>query len=161
MYKQYVKKTFKIHNKYVKFTPHPCNMDGANAPKEDLLRKFRFLDVNTTLANTVQDIQNAQGPIASTSKKDTSYEAITAIVKEKLNEEQQQLKRELIGKMRALREETLTAAKAYTDRATENLSDCISLQFEELINNIKTTQKMLKDPNQRQALPSSLQEKLN
>jgi hypothetical protein len=41
------------------------------------------------------------------------------------------------------------------------LSDRINLQFEELINNIKTTQKMLKDPNQRLVLPSSSQEKLN
>jgi hypothetical protein len=49
-YKQFVKKTFKIHNKYVKFTPHPRSMDGANAPEEDTLQKFGFLDVNTTLA---------------------------------------------------------------------------------------------------------------
>jgi hypothetical protein len=72
-----------------------------------------------------------------------------------LNEEQQQLKLELTEEMRALREETLTAAKAYTDRATKNLNYCISLQFEELISNIKTTQKMLKDPSQCLALPSS------
>jgi hypothetical protein len=62
-------------------------MDGANAPEEDTLQKFGFLDVNTTLANTVQAIQNAQGPIASTNKKDTSRKVITAIVKETLNEE--------------------------------------------------------------------------
>jgi hypothetical protein len=126
-YKQFVKQTFKIHNKYVKFTPHPRSMDGASAPEEEKLWKFGFLDVNTTLANTVQAIQNAQGPIASTSKRDTTQEDIAAIVKEMLSEEQQQLKLELIGEMHALCEETLTAAKAYTDSATEDLSDRINL----------------------------------
>jgi hypothetical protein len=72
-YKQYVKQTVKLHNKYVKFTPHPCSMDSANVPSKDTLRKFGFLDVNTALANTVQAIQNAQGPIASSSgKKDVT-----------------------------------------------------------------------------------------
>jgi hypothetical protein len=56
MYKQYVKKTFKIHNKYVKFMLHPRSMDGTNVLEEDMLRKFGFLDVNTALANTVQAI---------------------------------------------------------------------------------------------------------
>jgi hypothetical protein len=136
-------------------------MDGANTLEEETLWKFGFLDVNTALANTVQAIQNAQGLIASTSKRDTTREEITAIIKETLSEEQQQLKLKITRELRALREETLTAAKVYTNRATEDLSDRINLQFEELINNIKTTQKMLKDPNQRLVLPSSSQEKLN
>ena len=55
-YKQHVKQTIKLHNKYVKFTPHSRSMDGANTPSKDTLRKFGFLDVNTTLANTVQAI---------------------------------------------------------------------------------------------------------
>jgi hypothetical protein len=64
-------------------------MDKANTPNESTLRKFGFLDVNITVANTVQAIQNAQGPIASTNKKDASREAIIAIVKETINKEQQ------------------------------------------------------------------------
>jgi hypothetical protein len=63
-------------------------MDGASAPEEEKLRKFGFLDVNTALANTVQAIQNAQGPITSTSKRDTTREEITAIFKETLSVEQ-------------------------------------------------------------------------
>jgi hypothetical protein len=84
-----------------------------------------------------------------------SCEELTAIVKETINEECQQLKIVLTGEVRTMQEETLAAARAYTDSVTSNLGDRISLQFEELINNIKTTQKMLKDPNQRLALPSS------
>jgi hypothetical protein len=52
-YKQYVKQTIKLHKKYVKFTPHPCSMDGANAPSKETLQKFGFLDINMALANTV------------------------------------------------------------------------------------------------------------
>jgi deoxyribodipyrimidine photolyase len=59
-YKQYVKKTIKLPNKYVKFTPHPCCMDGTNVLDEATMRKLDFLDVNTALANTVQAIQNKQ-----------------------------------------------------------------------------------------------------
>ena len=57
--------------------------------------------------------------------------------------------------------ETLATARAYTNCVTSNLGDCISLQFEDLINNIKTIRKMLKEPSQRLALPSSSYEKLN
>ena len=81
-YKQHVKRTIKLHNKYVKFTPHPCSMDGANAPSEETLKKFGFLDVNTALANTIQAIQNTQSPIASSSsgKNAVTREEITALI---------------------------------------------------------------------------------
>jgi hypothetical protein len=127
-YKQHVKQTVKLHNKYVKFTPHPRSMDGANVPSEDTLRKFGFLDVNTALANTVQAIQNAQGPIASSSgKKDVTREELTAFVKEKISEEHQQLKITLTGEVRDMQEATLAAAREYTDRVTSDLGDRISL----------------------------------
>ena len=75
----------KLYNKHVKFTLHPCSMDGANTPIEEILRKFGFLNINTALANTVQ---NTQGPIvSSSSKKDVSCKELTAIIKEKINEE--------------------------------------------------------------------------
>jgi hypothetical protein len=83
---------------------------------------------------------NVHGPIAiSSSKKDVSREELTAIVKEKINEEQQQLKIVLTGEVRTMQEATLAAARAYTNSVTSDLGDHISLQFEELINNIKTT----------------------
>ena len=86
-YKQFVKQTVKLHNKYIKFTPHLHSMDGTNVPNEETLCKFGFLDVNTTLANTVQAIQNAQGPIAgSSNKKDVTCEELTTIVKETIND---------------------------------------------------------------------------
>jgi hypothetical protein len=137
-------------------------MDGANVPSKDTLRKFGFLDVNTALANTVQAIQNAQGPLASSSgKKDVTCEELTAFVKEMINEEHQQLKITLTGEVRDMQVAILAAAREYTDRVTNDLGDRISLQFEELISNIKTTQQMLKGPNQRLALSNSSQKKLN
>jgi hypothetical protein len=127
-YKQHVKQTVKLHNKYVKFTPHLRSMDGANAPSEDTLEKFGFLDVNTALANTIQAIQNVQGPIASSNgKKDVTCEELTAFVKEKISEEHQQLKITLTGEVRDMQEATLAAAREYTDRVTSDLGDRISL----------------------------------
>ena len=161
MCKQYVKKMIKLHNKYVKFIPHPHSMDGVNVPNKTTLRNLGFLNVNTTVANMVHAIQNIQGSIASTNKKYVSHKVITTIVKEAINEEQQQLKFKITRELRSMREETLTEARAYTYSTIENLSNHISLQFEELISNIKTIQKLLKDPSQHLALPSSSQEKLN
>ena len=127
-----------------------------HTPSKETLRKFGFFNINLALANTVQANLNEEGPIMSNiSKKDVSREELTAIIKEKINKEQQQLKIILRREVRTMQEAILAVAIAYTDSMTSDLGDCITLQFEELINNIKTTQKILKDPNQHLVLSNS------
>jgi len=48
-----------ILGKYVEFSPHSKNLDGIEAPFAAELAKLRFVDVNTTLANTIQVLENA------------------------------------------------------------------------------------------------------
>ena len=76
--------------------------------------------------------------------------------------QQYQLQIKVTEVVRERQAETLAAAKDYTDRVTRDLGECINLQFEELINNIKTTEQLLlKGSNQRLAISNSFQEKLN
>ena len=59
VYKKFSKKNGKILGKYVEFSPHPKNFDGTNAPTNEELARLGFQDVNTSLANTVEAIENA------------------------------------------------------------------------------------------------------
>ena len=43
VYKQYVKTTSKVLNKYVTFHLHPRNLNGTSAPHEDVLKEFGFV----------------------------------------------------------------------------------------------------------------------
>ena len=43
----------------MEFTAHPKSLDGTNAPSQIELTRLGFLDVNTTLANTVEALENA------------------------------------------------------------------------------------------------------
>lgn len=54
VYKQHVRKSARILGKYVTFHPHPKSLDGSLKPNETTLKKLGFLDVNATLANTVE-----------------------------------------------------------------------------------------------------------
>ena len=58
-YKQHVKKSTRILDKYVTFHPHPKSLDGSLKPDEDMLKKLGLLDVNTTLVGTVTAAQQA------------------------------------------------------------------------------------------------------
>ena len=59
VYKKFVKKNIKLLGKYIEFTPHPKSLDGINAPSQEELTRLGFSDVNTTLANTVEALENA------------------------------------------------------------------------------------------------------
>ena len=58
VYKQHVKTTAQIFNKYVTFKPHLRSLDGINEPLKEVLKEFGFLDVNNTIAGTVIALLN-------------------------------------------------------------------------------------------------------
>ena len=62
IYKQYVKTTAKILNKYVTFCPHPRSLDGTSAPYEDVLKEFGFLNVNNEIVGAMTAIANQATP---------------------------------------------------------------------------------------------------
>ena len=59
VYKNFVKKSHKICNKYVEFSPHPKSLDGISKPSNEELTRLGFNDVTTTLADTVEAMENA------------------------------------------------------------------------------------------------------
>ena len=59
LYKKFVKKNTKLLEKYIELTPQPKNLDGVNPPSQEELNRLGFSDVNTSLANTVEALENA------------------------------------------------------------------------------------------------------
>ena len=57
--KEVLKKNGELLGKYVEFNPHPKSLDGTNAITNEELVRLGFQDVNTTLANMVEAIENA------------------------------------------------------------------------------------------------------
>ena len=43
VYKQHLRKSTRLHSKWVEFLPHPNNLDGISKPDEDTLRKYGFM----------------------------------------------------------------------------------------------------------------------
>ena len=94
VYKKFGKKTVKLLGKYVEFTPHPRSLDGANAPSAIELTRLGFSDVNTTLANTIETLENI--PTKGNLHKDLMKEIVgikeeITTMKEELRSEQQQI----------------------------------------------------------------------
>ena len=78
IYKQYVKTTTKILNKYVTFRPHPRNLDGTSAPHEDVLKEFGFLDFNNAIVGAITAIANQATPSQPSSM---SFATVSEMIK--------------------------------------------------------------------------------
>ena len=69
IYKQYVHKIIKLLHTYIKFIPHPCSLDGTSPPIDEMLKEFKFAEVNTAIANALIAIVNTPAtlPVPETS----------------------------------------------------------------------------------------------
>jgi hypothetical protein len=155
VYKKFVKKTHKLHNKYVRFNPHP--IDGSAAPLEETFKELGFQDMNTALASTVEAIENTTAP---SKQKGIAKAEISTLMKEAIVEGNQQLKQELQADMQTMREDILTESYTYTNIMTEDLRtkidgqfDNIDNQFKALMESLTSTRRLLNDTPQRKALP--------
>ena len=54
-----MKKPHKYHNSHVTFSPHPKSLEGTLPPTEEQQKQYGFCDINSTLVNTIEAIQNA------------------------------------------------------------------------------------------------------
>lgn len=59
VYKKNCQKKHKICNKYVEFTPHPKSLNGISKLLSEKLTRLGFNDINTTLVNAVEALENA------------------------------------------------------------------------------------------------------
>jgi hypothetical protein len=118
VYKTFFKKMHKLQNKYVRFNPHPCSLDGSAVPLEKTLKDLGFHDINAVLANMVEALENATvAPKRSVVAKD----GITALMKNAITEGNQTLKHELKVNMKILKEDILVESYMYTDIMTQDL----------------------------------------
>ena len=108
VYKSHARKTDRILGKYVTFYPHPKSLDGALKPNEKTLKKFGFMDVNATLANTIEAVKKAP----QNSKIESDIATLVA--------------NEVSKKTKGLKEEILKDAQEYTNKTTEALRDSLS-----------------------------------
>lgn len=88
VYKKYVKQNIPILGKYVEFSPHPKSLDVIDAPSTTELARLGFSDVNTTLANTIQPLENV--PNKGYSKADMSK-----MVEEAVNKGATEIRKEM------------------------------------------------------------------
>jgi hypothetical protein len=146
IYKKFVGKTHKLQNKYIKFNPHPCSLNGSTAPFEEILKELGFCDFNTTLAR----------------KSGVPKDEISALLKDAIAKGNQTLKQELKVDMQNMREDILAESYTYTDIMTQDLRsriegqfDTIDNQFKALMESLSITRRMLNDSPQLKALPST------
>jgi len=159
VYEQFLKKILKLHSKYVKFNPHPHSLDGSNAQDEETLKKYGFLDVNTTLAGAVVALKNALG--TGTSRNEVTREKINTLVTKAVTKGNQQLKKELTVDMKEMKETIIGETHTYTDTMTHELKLRIDEKFENMMNVMANTRKMLTEPRSHPSLPSTSQGKSN
>ena len=118
IYKKFVGKTHKLHNKYVKFNPHPCSLNGSAAPSEESLKELGFCDINTALASTIEALEN----VTAVSKNNSTHkDEISALLKDAIAEGNLTLKQELKIDTQTMREDILAKAHTYTDIMTHDL----------------------------------------
>ena len=132
VYMQFVNKTHRIHNSHVTFTPHPKSLEGTLPPSDEQQRQFGFCDINTTLVNTLEAIQNAH--TGQGKKPRVDVEAID--FKEELNTElKKELKAELTfefkEEMATQKEEIITTTNTFAQRLNSNLHEVLRKQMAE------------------------------
>ena len=121
VYKKFVKKNTKLLGKYVEFTPHPKSLDGINAPSQEKLTRLGFSDVNTSLANTVESLENA--PTKGLTRQE---------VKTMMERETAKLRKEL-----AVREEiAYCKVTTYTDKTMKSVAAQLSIFKQQLLTTV-------------------------
>jgi hypothetical protein len=147
VYKQYIRKSPKLLHMYAKFTPHPRSLDGTSPPSTDLLREFGFSEVNTALANAITTLNNSGTRTTTTSKPPTpnvTLEQVTTMIikaKSKMKEYTAQMK-----------DEAIIETHTYTDIVTEDLKEKLDSRFDQLMELLSCTRKVLRGTSPRATL---------
>lgn len=122
VYKRFLRKSVRLHGKWVEFQPHPNSLDGSARPDNATLKKLGFYDVHTALANTVEALENVPGP----SQKPITKHDITAIVEEVITKENSKLRMEFKADMTTLHTDMRTEARSYADQKHFELQNALT-----------------------------------
>ena len=118
VFKNFSKKSGKILRKYVEFSPHPKNLDGTNPPSNEELVRLGFSDVNTTLASTVEALENAPS-------KGYSKEELEKLVERAVNHGTMEVRKEMI----TMKEDIVKEAKEYANVVQVQASKTMGVQL--------------------------------
>ena len=141
VYHQFVNKTHRIHNSHVTFTPHPKNLEGSLPPTEEQQKQFGFCDINSTLVNTIEAIQNA--PNNQKMKNKVDNKDINELQLELKTELKKELKDELTSDLKVElaihREDIIITTNTYAKQLNSNLQEVVRKQMEEFTKIISKT----------------------
>jgi hypothetical protein len=132
---------------YTKFTPHPRSLDGTSAPTTELLHEFSFSEVNTAIANALTAISNSRTRTTSAPKPptpDITLEQVTTMISEaksKMKEYTAQMKNDAIIEIHT-----------YIDIVTEDLKEKLDTRFDQLMELLSGTRKVLRGTSPRATL---------
>ena len=130
----------KMFNHYVKFTPHPHNLDGLVAPNKTQLKEFGFTNINTTLANTFESLRNTLG----TSTSNVVFKAeIAEMVKEAVIEGNKKFKCEILTNMQEIKETIIEEANNYAKVITNDLRGKLDQKLKMLMDAVEDTRCLL------------------
>jgi hypothetical protein len=147
VYKQYIHKTPKLLHMYAKFTPHPRSLDGTSTPTAELLCEFGFSKVNTAIANALTAISNSGTWTISASKPPTpsvTLEQVTTMISEAKSE-----MKEYIAQMK---DDAIIETHTYTNIVTEDLKEKLDTRFDQLMELLSGTRKVLRGTSARATL---------
>jgi hypothetical protein len=127
---------------YTKFTLHPRSLDSTSPPTEKMIREFDFSEVNSALANTLTAITNSSA--TNTSKPSSSgitLEQVTTLIIEAKGE-----MKEYSGQMK---DEAIIETHTYTDIVIEDLKEKLDNRFDQLMELLSGTRKVLRGTSPR------------
>jgi hypothetical protein len=143
VYKQYLHKTAKMLHMHVKFTPHPRSLDGTNPPSKASLREFGFSEVNTAITNAINVITNIE-----TAKTNPAPVVTLSQVQSLIS----QATDEMIGYTDQIKEDAIHETQTYTDIVTEDFKEKLDNRFDQLMELLLGTRKVLQGSSSRAAL---------
>ena len=147
IYKQYVKTTEKILSKYVTFYPHLRSLNGTNAPHEDVLKEFGFLDVNNTIVGAMTAIANQATPSQPSSM---SFATISEMIKASA----EKIKMEIRKDLEVMPTEVTADAHTYIDIIVDDLKPTLDAKFQAILDSKESTRSLLLEGTpSRRALP--------
>lgn len=142
---QFVNKTHEVYGTHITFTPQSRSFEGSLKPRKEEKQRYGFCGINTTLANTIEAIQNA--PSAQPKVGRTK---VIAIIEKAKTELCTQLDSELKIPKKDIGTAAVTTSNTYKNSHKANLQEVLKQQFKAFSYSIR---KALANKRELYALP--------
>jgi ABC-type uncharacterized transport system ATPase component len=133
---------------YIKYTPHPRSLDGTSPPSKEMLHEFGFSKVNIALASALTAITNtaraATAATSSAANPRVTIEQVATMITE--------AKGEMKEYSTQMKEEAIIETHNYTDIVIEDLKEKLDNRFDQLMELLSGTRKVLRGTSPRATL---------